>query len=78
MAIAELIHDPVSFLLLEFRMDGAHRKILFAHAVGQEIDSFFGVAEDDGLGDGQSVVQVHQSLEFVFVFVHQNEKLANC
>lgn len=75
MAISELVHDPISFLLFEFRVNGTDREILIAHAVGQEIDSFLGVAEYDSLSDGQRIVQIHQSVELVLVLVHQNEEL---
>jgi hypothetical protein len=53
----------------------ADRKVGFAHLTGKPLDLGTLVAENDGLGDRQGVVQVAQSLKLVFISLHGHEEL---
>lgn len=56
-------------------MHGADGKVGLAHLVGKPVDFAACVAEDDGLGNGESVVQVAQSVEFPVLLLHGDKVL---
>lgn len=56
-------------------MDAGNNEVLFSESSGELIDSFLLVDEDHALGDGQVLVQLNQSVEFVLFFVHGDVEL---
>lgn len=74
-ALPELVHDLVPLLLLHFAMHAGHGEVILDHLLGQPLHLANAVAEDDGLGDGQVVVQVAQGLEFPLLFLYRDEVL---
>ncbi len=72
---AELLHDCVALGLLHVAVHRWDGEVGLAHLLGQPVDLSARVAEDDGLGDGERVVQVAQSVEFPLLALHCDEKL---
>ena len=60
---AEVVHDAVALLLRHLAVHAADGEVGLAHLLGQPVDLAAGVAEDDGLGDGEGVVEVAQGVE---------------
>ena len=56
-------------------MDGRHGEVLVLHGAGQPIHLSAGVAVDDGLGDGEGLVQVAQRLELPALLVQLDVEL---
>ena len=62
---SEFLHDCVSFGLGQVGVDGRDSEVFSLQLGGQEFDLRSGVTEDNGLGDGDGVVQVTQTVELV-------------
>ena len=56
-------------------MHGAHSEVGLSHFLGQPVHLPLGVTEDDGLGDGQSVVQVTQRVKLPLLSLNSNKEL---
>lgn len=56
-------------------MHGADGKVGLTHLVRKPVDFAARVAEDDGLGNGESVVKVTQSVEFPVLLLHGDKVL---
>ena len=56
-------------------MHARHGEVLLLHLLGEPVDLSARVAVDDRLGDGQSAVQVAQSLELPLLALNRNIKL---
>lgn len=50
----ELGHDRIPLLLRHISVHAADGKVGFTELLGQPVDLSTGVAEDDGLGDGEA------------------------
>lgn len=72
---AEGAHNVIPFLLVHFAVHRADGKVAVLHLVGKLVDLATGVAEDDGLGDGDGVVQIAQRLELVLLLADIDEEL---
>jgi len=55
---SELAHDFVSFFLWHVSVHRRDREVRLAHLLGEPVDLSLRRAEDDGLGDGERVVQI--------------------
>lgn len=72
---AELLHDLVALLLRHVAVHGADCKVRLAHLLRQPVDLSLRVAEDDGLSDGERVVQVAQRVELPLLPLDGHEEL---
>ena len=75
LAASELLHDGVSLLLRHVAVHGAHSEVRLSHLLSEPVHLALGVAEDDGLGDGQSVVEIAQRVELPLLSLHSHEEL---
>jgi len=62
-ARSEFGEDDISFLLADISVGRRNSKFTGAHFVGEFVDLPSGVAEDDGLCDVQSIVQIAEGVE---------------
>ena len=67
--------DNKHIYLVHITVHGRDGKISGLHLFGQPIDLTPCVAVDDGLGDGQSGVEIAEGLEFPFFPFDRNVKL---
>lgn len=74
-ALAEVGHDAVAFLLRHLAVHAADGEVGVAHFVCEPLDLAARVAEDDGLGDGEGVVEVAECVELPFFFFDRDEVL---
>lgn len=59
----ELLHDDITLSLVHVTVHGGDGEVTGSELVGEPVDLPAGVAEDDGLGDGDSLVQIGESVE---------------
>jgi len=71
----ELVQDDITLALRDITVGGGNGELLLAHLLGEPVDSAAGVAEDDGLGDVEGVVQVAQGLELPLLALDENVEL---
>ena len=57
------LHDELTLSTGHVSVHGRDGEIALSHLVRQPVDLSAGVAVNDGLGDGQSLVQIAQGLE---------------
>ena len=57
-------------------MHGADGEVGVLHFLGQPVDLLLGVAEDDGLGDCEGVVEVDKGVELPLLLLDVDEELA--
>lgn len=74
-ACAELGHDLVALLLRHVAVHAGDGEVVLAHLVGEPLDLGLGVDEDDGLGDGEGVVEVAEGVELPLLLVDLDEEL---
>jgi hypothetical protein len=60
---AELLHDNITLLLVHVTVHGRDGEVTGSQLVGEPVDLSAGVAEDDGLGNGDGLVQVGEGVE---------------
>ena len=77
LARSEFLHDGISFLLWLSTVHEAYGEVGLAHFPNQPLDLVPLIAEDDRLGDSQSVVEVTQCFELVLVLFNRNEVLSD-
>lgn len=71
----ELLHDKVTLSLVHVTVHGRDGEITGSELVGEPVDLSAGVAEDDGLGDGDSLVQVREGVELPLFLLNGNVEL---
>jgi len=59
----ELLHDEVTLGLVHVTVHGRDSEVAGSELVGEPVDLSAGVAEDDGLGDGDGLVEIGQSVQ---------------
>jgi hypothetical protein len=65
----ELFHDDISLRLVHVAVHGADGEIFLGQFVSQPIDLSARVAENNGLRDGDSFIQIGEGIEFpIFLF----------
>lgn len=74
-ARAELLHDKVTLGLVHVTVHGRDGEIAGSELVGEPVDLSAGVAEDDSLGDGDSLVQIGQGVELPLLLLDGNVEL---
>jgi hypothetical protein len=72
---SELSHYSISLFLGHATVHVRHSEVCFPHLLSQPFYSALLVAENDCLGDGQSVIKVAQSFKFEIVLLDCHEKL---
>jgi hypothetical protein len=72
---SELLHDQITLVLVHISMHGRHSEVTSSELLSEPINLSTGVAEDNSLRDGDSLVQVRQGIEFPFLFFDCNVKL---
>mmetsp|Transcript_8500 Transcript_8500/g.27974 ORF Transcript_8500/g.27974 Transcript_8500/m.27974 type:complete len:232 (-) Transcript_8500:564-1259(-) len=71
----ELGHNRIALLLGHVAVHGRDREVGLPHLVGEPVHLLLGVAEDDCLCDGQSVVKVAQRVELPLLTLDRHEEL---
>lgn len=71
----ELPHDDVTLLLVHVSVHGGHSEVPLVHLLGQPVHLPPGVAEDDGLCDGERLVEIAQCIELPLLALHGDEEL---
>jgi hypothetical protein len=71
----ELLHDHVTLGLVHVAVHGRDGEVTGSELVGEPVDLSAGVAEDDGLGDGDGLVQVGQGVELPVLLLDGNVEL---
>jgi len=64
-AVAEVVHDLLTLALGHVGVDGGDGVVGLVELLGHVVDLSAGVDEDDGLGNGDGLVEVHEGLELV-------------
>jgi len=72
---SEFVQNEISFLHGNISVSGGDGEVSGSHLVGQPVDLSSGVAEDDCLGNIQGIVEVTQSVELPFLFLHTDIEL---
>lgn len=73
--LAKVLHDAVALLLRHFAVHAAHGEVRLPHLLREPVDLAPRVAEDDGLGDGQGVVEIAQGVELPLLLLDGDEVL---
>lgn len=60
---AELLHDSVTLGLVHVAVHGGDGEVTLGELLGEGVDLPAGVAEDDGLGDGDGLVEIAEGVE---------------
>ena len=76
-ATAELAHDHVPLLLVHVAVHGGHREVALVHLLSQPVHLPPGVAEDDRLGDGESLVEIAKGVKLPLLSLHRDVELPN-
>ena len=72
---AELLHDDITLRLLHISVHGRDSEVTSSELIGKPVDLAAGVAEDDGLGDGDSLVQIGEGIELPLLLLDSNVEL---
>lgn len=75
LAGTELLHNFVTLLLRHVAVHRANGKVCLAHLLRQPVDLALRVAKDNGLRDGQRVVQVAQRVKLPLLALDRHEEL---
>lgn len=71
----ELLHDQITLSLVHVTVHGRDGEVTGGEAVSEPVDLLAGVAEDDSLGDGNSLVQVGEGVELPLLLLNGNVEL---
>lgn len=71
----ELLHDNVTLSLVHVTVHGGDGEVTSSELVGEPVDLPAGVAEDDGLGDSDGLVQVREGVELPVLLLNGNVEL---
>lgn len=74
---AELLHDHVTLSLVHVSVHGRDSEVTGSELVGKPVDLSTGVAEDDGLGDGDSLVKIGECVELPVLLLDGDVELLN-
>lgn len=73
----ELLHNQVTLSLVHVTVHGGDGEITGSELVGKPVDLSAGVAEDNGLGDGDGLVEIGEGVELPLLLLNGNVKLLN-
>lgn len=71
----ELLHDNVTLSLLHVAVHGRHGEVTSSKLVGEPVDLPASVTEDDGLSNGDGLVEIGQGIELPLLLLDRNVKL---
>jgi hypothetical protein len=71
----ELLHDDITLGLVHVSVHGRDGEVTGSELVGEPVDLSARVAEDDGLGDGDGLVQVREGVELPLLLLDGNVEL---
>ena len=71
----ELLHDQITLSLVHVTVHGRDGEVTGSELVGEPVDLSAGVAEDDGLSDGDSLVQVREGVELPLLLLDGDVEL---
>lgn len=71
----ELLHDQVTLSLVHVTVHGGDSEVTGSELVGEPVDLSAGVAEDDGLGDGNGLVEIREGVELPLLLLNRNVEL---
>ena len=71
----ELLHDNVTLALVHVTVHGGDGELTRGELVGEPIDLSAGVAEDNGLGDGDGLVEIAEGVELPVLLLNGNVEL---
>mmetsp|Transcript_53183 Transcript_53183/g.133887 ORF Transcript_53183/g.133887 Transcript_53183/m.133887 type:complete len:453 (-) Transcript_53183:180-1538(-) len=74
-AAAELAHNQLALLLIQITMHRRDGEVSFVHVVGEVVDLPARVAVDDGLCDGERLVEVREGLELPLLLLDGHVEL---
>lgn len=74
-ARAELLHEDLTLLLLHVAVHSGDGEFTRVHLLGEPVDFAAGVAEDDGLGDGDGLVKIAQGVELPLFLLDSDVEL---
>jgi hypothetical protein len=72
---SELLHNQVSLRLVHVTVHGGDGEISLSELVGEPVDLSARVAEDDGLGDGDRLVQIGERIQLPLLLLDGNIEL---
>ncbi|KAK3818299.1 MAG: hypothetical protein J3R72DRAFT_36670 [Linnemannia gamsii] len=72
---AELLHDDLTLTLLHISVHGGDSELTGSELLGQPVDLSAGVAENDGLGNGDGLVEIAQGVELPLLLLNSNVEL---
>jgi len=72
---AELLHDNITLLLVHVTVHGRNGEVTGSQLVGEPVDLSAGVAEDDGLGDGNGLVKIGEGVELPLLLLNSDVEL---
>lgn len=72
---SELLHNQVTLGLVHVTVHGRDSEVTGGELVGEPVDLAAGVAEDDGLGDGDGLVEIRQGVKLPFLLLDGNVEL---
>mmetsp|Transcript_8644 Transcript_8644/g.17906 ORF Transcript_8644/g.17906 Transcript_8644/m.17906 type:complete len:289 (-) Transcript_8644:672-1538(-) len=76
-AAPELYHDCLTLLLGHVTVHRRHGEVVLPHLLRQPVHLSLCVAENDSLCDGESIVQIAQSIELPLFTLHCHEELTD-
>lgn len=71
----ELLHDDITLSLVHVSVHGRDSEVTGSELVSEPVDLSPGVAEDDGLGDGDGLVQIRKGVELPILLLDSNVEL---
>jgi hypothetical protein len=71
----ELLHNQVTLTLVHVTVHGGDSEVTGSELVSEPVDLSAGVAEDDGLGDGDGLVQVGKGVQLPVLLLDSNVEL---
>ena len=71
----ELLHNQVTLSLVHVTVHGGDGEITGGELVGEPVNLSAGVAEDDGLGDGDGLVEIGEGVELPLLLLNSNVEL---
>ena len=71
----ELLHDQITLGLVHISVHGGDGEVTGSELLGEPINLSAGVAEDDGLGDSDSLVEIREGIELPLLLLNGNVEL---
>ena len=72
---SEFLHNQVTLSLVHVAVHGGDSEVTSGELIGEPVNLSAGVAEDDGLGDSNRLVQVREGIEFPLLLLDSDVEL---